>query len=72
MEIYTHIFNLTHIYFNTSGCYLGVPVEILKLDILANIHLLTYCVCSFWSELPHTGRYFLVPPFCLQNSGCPE
>jgi hypothetical protein len=33
----------------------------------ANIHLSmsTYHVCTFGSELPHTGWYFLVPPICL-------
>jgi len=46
------------------GCILGV------LYFLVNIHLSvsTYHACPFGSELPHSGRYFLVPSICLQNS----
>jgi hypothetical protein len=28
-------------------------------------------VCPFGSELPYSGRHFLVRSICLQRSGCP-
>ena len=50
--------------FGNCILYLGYP------RFWANIHLSvsTYCVCSFVSELPHSGWYFQIPFICLKIS----
>ena len=54
--------------FEFCGLYFGYSIL-----FFSNIHLLvsTYHACPFGSELLHSGRYFLVPSICLQNSWCP-
>ena len=43
------------------SCNVGI------LSLFSNIHLSlnTYHVCSFVTDLPHSGWYFLVPSICL-------